>query len=210
MAANGRLFAALVSLDEKNLYRILEDKIRENVPGKEILEELQNAMGEIGKKFEREELFVPELIFSGIIMKNAMKTLKPVLKNEDIKIKGKVLIGTVYGDIHDIGKDLVKEILEDSGYEVVDMGTNVEPQKFIDAVISGDSKLLGLSCLLTASFDSIKKTIDATKEAGLRDKITIMIGGAPTSEMVKEQTGADYYGKDAFSAVKIAEMVYSL
>jgi methylmalonyl-CoA mutase cobalamin-binding domain/chain len=142
-------------------------------------------------------------------MKNAMKILEPLLKNADIKPRGKVIMGTVYGDIHDIGKDLVKSILEGSGYEVIDVGTNVNPEKFIEAVKSTNSKLLGLSCLLTVSFESIKKTIDAIKDAGLRDKIKIMIGGAPTSEMVKEKTGADFYGKDAFSAVKIAEKVYN-
>lgn len=209
MTENSDLSIALINLDEKKVYRILDEKIAVKVSGKEILEELQGAMSEIGKKFEKKELFVPELIFSGIIMKNAMKILEPLLKNADIKPKGKVIIGTVYGDIHDIGKDLVKSILEGSGYEVIDVGTNVNPEKFIEAVKSTNSKLLGLSCLLTISFESIKKTIDAIKDAGLRDKIKIMIGGAPTSEMVKEKTGADFYGKDAFSAVKIAEKVYN-
>jgi Predicted cobalamin binding protein len=206
---NSDLSIALINLDEKKVYRILDEKIAVKVSGKEILEELQGAMSEIGKKFEKKELFVPELIFSGIIMKNAMKILEPLLKNADIKPRGKVIMGTVYGDIHDIGKDLVKSILEGSGYEVIDVGTNVNPEKFIEAVKSTNSKLLGLSCLLTVSFESIKKTIDAIKDAGLRDKIKIMIGGAPTSEMVKEKTGADFYGKDAFSAVKIAEKVYN-
>jgi methylmalonyl-CoA mutase cobalamin-binding domain/chain len=206
---NSDLSIALINLDEKKVYRILDEKIAVKVSGKETLEELQGAMSEIGKKFEKKELFVPELIFSGIIMKNAMKILEPLLKNADIKPKGKVIMGTVYGDIHDIGKDLVKSILEGSGYEVIDVGTNVNPEKFIEAVKSTNSKLLGLSCLLTVSFESIKKTIDAIKDAGLRDKIKIMIGGAPTSEMVKEKTGADFYGKDAFSAVKIAEKVYN-
>lgn len=209
MTENSDLSIALINLDEKKVYRILDEKIAVKVSGKEILEELQGAMSEIGKKFEKKELFVPELIFSGIIMKNAMKILEPLLKNADIKPRGKVIMGTVYGDIHDIGKDLVKSILEGSGYEVIDVGTNVNPEKFIEAVKSTNSKLLGLSCLLTVSFESIKKTIDAIKDAGLRDKIKIMIGGAPTSEMVKEKTGADFYGKDAFSAVKIAEKVYN-
>jgi methylmalonyl-CoA mutase cobalamin-binding domain/chain len=209
MAASNQLSAAFVDLDEKNVYRILEERISASAPGPEILGELQDAMGEIGRKFEKGELFVPELIFSGIIMKNAMKILEPFIKKAAIKSKGMVLIGTVYGDIHDIGKDLVKGILEGSGYEVIDVGINVSPEKFVEAVKINDAKLLGLSCLLTVSFDSIKKTIDAIKDAGLKDKVKIMIGGAPTSEMVKDFTGADFYGKDAFSAVKIAGAIYN-
>jgi methylmalonyl-CoA mutase cobalamin-binding domain/chain len=208
MAANKDIYEAFVKLDEKKVKELVSQSVKENKSFDEIMGQLQEALVEIGNLYEREEYFVPDLIYSGVIMKEAVELLSPLKKNEDKGNKGKVIMGTVYGDVHDIGKDLVVMLLRNSGFEVIDLGANVEPQKFVDAIKESKARVLGMSCLLTISFGAIADTVNKIKEAGLKDQISIMVGGAPVSELVAQKTGCDYYGKDAFAGVKFASDVY--
>lgn len=204
------LFNSIVNLQENNVKTNLKELIKSRkIPADEILNEIQSGLIEVGKRYETGKAFLPDLIFAGQIVKDCMHILYPLLKKETLGLKGTVIIGTVYGDIHDLGKDIVVTILRGSGFSVVDLGVNVSPNKFVEAIRNNNAKLLGLSCLLTIAFESISKTVEALKSTGLRDKVKIMIGGAPITNYVKEKTGCDFYGKNAFDAVKIASKVYS-
>jgi 5-methyltetrahydrofolate--homocysteine methyltransferase len=160
----------------------------------------------VGKRFAEQEYFIPDLIFSGEILKGIVKRLEPHLKKgKEQKRLGKAVVGTVAGDIHDIGKDLVVFMLDVSGFEVLDLGIDVPAQKFVDAIKQSGSKIVGLSGFLTLAFDSMKETIEAIQKAGLRDKVKIMIGGGQIDEQVRRFTGADAYGRDAMAAVQLAK-----
>jgi 5-methyltetrahydrofolate--homocysteine methyltransferase len=174
----------------------------------ELMGDAKEGMNIVGQNFAGGEYFIPDLVFSGEILKGIVKRLEPHLKNkeaEEDKRLGKVVIGTVAGDIHDIGKDLVVFMLDVSGFEVVDLGIDVPVQKFVDTIKETDSTVVGLSGFLTLAFDSMKETVDAIDKAGLRDKVKIMIGGGQINEQVRGFTGADAYGKDAMAAVKLAK-----
>jgi len=177
----------------------------------EIMAAARDGMKIVGQRFAEETYFIPDLIFSGKIMKGVAELAEPFLKEakggQPDRI-GKVIIGTVEGDIHDIGKDMVVFMLDVSGYEVIDLGIDVPRQKFVDAIKASGSKVVGMSGFLTLAFDSMKETIEAIKEAGLRDQVKIMIGGGQIDEQVMSFTGADAYGQDAMEAVKIANQWY--
>jgi 5-methyltetrahydrofolate--homocysteine methyltransferase len=161
-------------------------------------------MSLVGQKFASGEYFIPDLIYSGEILKGVVKRLEPQLKKEkEEKRRGKVVIGTVAGDIHDIGKNLVSFMLDVNGFELLDLGINVPIQNFVDTVKQSGSKVVGLSGFLTLAFDSMKATVKAIKDAGMGD-LKIMIGGGQIDEQVRMYTGADAYGKDAMAAVKLA------
>jgi 5-methyltetrahydrofolate--homocysteine methyltransferase len=163
-------------------------------------------MAIVGERFAKEEYFIPDLVFSGEILKGIVKLLEPhIKKRKEQKRLGKAIIGTVAGDIHDIGKDLVVFMLDVSGFEVLDLGINVPAQKFVDAIKQSGSRIVGLSGFLTLAFDSMKETIDAIQKAGLRDNVKIMIGGGQIDEQVRRFTGADAYGRDAVAAVQLAK-----
>jgi methylmalonyl-CoA mutase cobalamin-binding domain/chain len=209
MEESRAIYEALVKFNEKEVKRLVNKVKEEGGPLEDVMNQLQDALIEIGNRFEREECFVPDLIYSGVIMKEAVAVLDPMSKYKSGVSKGKVVLGTVYGDVHDIGKDLVAMLLANGGFEVIDLGTNVEPAKFVSAIKESGAKVVGLSCLLTISFGAITDTVKAIKEAGIRDSVSIMAGGAPVTELVVEKTGCDYYGKDAVSGVKFALSVYA-
>lgn len=163
------------------------------------------AMGEVGRLFEAGEKFVPEMLISARAMQAAVNILKPLLVQANIKTVGKVIIGTVAGDLHDVGKNLVSMMLEGSGFQVVDLGTDVSPQKFVEAVKEHDPQIIGMSALLTTTMTSIGATIEALKEAGLRDQVKVLIGGAPITQDFADKIGADGYAPDAGSASRIAK-----
>ena len=202
------LVKLLSDLEEPEALAFVEKALGEGVDPVDLLGEAKEAMNIVGQRFASDEYFIPDLVFSGVILKGVVERLEPHLKNkeaEEGKRLGKVVIGTVAGDIHDIGKDLVAFMLDVSGFEVVDLGIDVPVQKFVDTIKETGSTVVGLSGFLTLAFDSMKETVDAIQEAGLRDDVKIMIGGGQMDEQVREFTGADAYGKDAMEAVKLAQ-----
>ncbi len=210
MKAKSGLFKNFVSLNESEVYRILKDRIESNEDIVQILEDLQSALFEIGNLFEKEKYFVPDLMFAGEIMKNSNKQLEPFMSKSKLKNKGMIIIGTVFGDVHDIGKNLVVMLLESAGFTVTDLGVDVSPSRFVEEIKKNDAKLLGLSSLLTMSFDAIGNTVREIEKQGLRNKIKIMVGGAPVTELVREKTGCDFYCKDAYEGIQLAMKVYDL
>jgi 5-methyltetrahydrofolate--homocysteine methyltransferase len=184
----------------------VEAALGEGIAPEVILKQgLISAMGEVGRLFEANEYFVPEMLVSARAMQGGLALLKPHLAEAGATPAGKVIIGTVKGDLHDIGKNLVAMMLEGSGFEVVDLGTDVTPDKFVNAVVQHQPQLIGMSALLTTTMPSMGTTIKALEEAGLRDKVKVMIGGAPVTDAFSNQIKADGYSPDASSAVRLAK-----
>ena len=206
----GKLAKLLADLKENEALAFVDEALGKGTAADEILGEAQEGMNVVGQKFASEEYFIPDLIYSGEILKSIVQKLEPHLKKGQTaeKGKGKVVVGTVAGDIHDIGKDLVVFMLDVSGFDVTDLGIDVPVEKFVDAVKNTGSTVVALSGFLTLAFDSMKETIDAIKEAGLRDRVKIMIGGGQIDEQIMDYTGADGYGQDAMEAVSLAKQWY--
>jgi len=162
------------------------------------------GMDEVGEDFKAGDLFVPEVLIAARAMHAGMNILRPLLAESDVPSVGKYLIGTVQGDLHDIGKNLVKMMLEGAGFETIDLGTNVKSDDFVAAVQEHQPQFLGMSALLTTTMPGMKATIEALEEAGLRDTVKIMVGGAPVTAAFAEQIGADGYAPDAATAVDVA------
>jgi 5-methyltetrahydrofolate--homocysteine methyltransferase len=196
----------IVSLDEKGAVELVRSMVEKDEDPLKILEQVRTAMAKVGEKFEKKEFFLPDLIMSGEILRQITEIIKPKIKsNANIKTLGKVVLGTVSGDIHDIGKDIVKFMLDANGFEVIDLGVDVAKEKFVEKIKESDAKILALSGFLTLSYDSMKETIAEIKRAGLRDKIKIMIGGGQVDENIRRYVEADAYGKDAVEAVALAK-----
>lgn len=168
-------------------------------------EGLIGAMGEVGRLFEENEYFVPEMLVSARAMQNGLALIKPYLAESGAKPTGKVIVGTVKGDLHDIGKNLVAMMLEGAGFEVIDMGTDVTPEKFVKGALEHKPQVVGMSALLTTTMPSMGTTVKALVEAGIRDQVKVMIGGAPVTDAFAKQIGADGYAPDASSAVRMAK-----
>lgn len=166
------------------------------------------AMAEVGRLFEEGEYFVPEMLIAARAMQAGLAVLRPYLVSDNVKAVGTIAIGTVKGDMHDIGKNLVAMMMEGAGFEIVDLGTDVDPKAFVEAV-RGGANLVGLSALLTTTMPMIGVTIKAIEEAGLRGQAKIMIGGAPVTAEFAQQIGADGYAQDASQAVKVAKALIS-
>jgi 5-methyltetrahydrofolate--homocysteine methyltransferase len=162
------------------------------------------AMAEVGRLFEEGEYFVPEMLIAARAMQSGLAVLKPRLVAADVKSSGKVIAGTVKGDLHDIGKNLVCMMLEGAAFEIVDLGSDVSPEKFVEAVRTSGADIVALSALLTTTMPNMKVTIDALKAAGLRDKVKVMVGGAPLTDQYAREIGADGYSSDASRAVALA------
>ncbi|MBI5606039.1 MAG: cobalamin B12-binding domain-containing protein [Deltaproteobacteria bacterium] len=200
------LIDLMADLKESEVYVLVDEMIKNGINPMEILNRTRSAMEIVGKRFETEEYFIPDLVLAGEILKNISDKVKPLLKKgEAFQKKGKVLIGTVAGDIHDIGKDIVTFILDVNGYEVLDLGINVPVQVFLEKVKEFKPQVVGLSGFLTLAFDSMEKTVKAIEEAGLRDKVKIMIGGGQMDDEVRKYARADAYGKDASAAVNLCK-----
>jgi methanogenic corrinoid protein MtbC1 len=196
---------AILAMDEDGALRIVKDRLDGGEAPEAVLEEARVAMTTLGEKFACEEVFIPELIMGGEIMKGIAAELKPRITKEDTTAKrGTVVVGTVHGDIHDIGKDVVVMMLEVSGYEVHDLGIDVPIETFVAAIKEKSPQVVGLSGLLTLAFDAMKDTIAGIASAGLRDQVKIMIGGSPVDEQVCGYTGADGWGRDAAAALRMA------
>ena len=200
------LTKAVADLEEKEALKLTQEKLDRGENPQSVLEESRKGMELVGKRFSDGEYFLPELIYSGEIFKEIAEIVKPKL-TQDVQSKriGKCIIGTVAGDIHDIGKDIVVFMLDVSGFEVYDLGVDVPPQKFVEKIKETNAPIVGLSGFLTLAFDSMKETVEAIKEAGLRDKVKIMIGGGQIDDEIRKYAGADAYGRDAMTGVTLAK-----
>jgi methanogenic corrinoid protein MtbC1 len=203
-----QLIEAMVNMNEQEALDITKALMQAGTNPIDILKSCTRAMETVGKQFEEGHYFLPELIMAGEMLKQISGILKPHMTAQTggaAEKKGRVLIGTVEGDIHDIGKDIVTFLLDVNGFEVRDIGINVPPDKFVEEIKSFKPRVVGMSGLLTLAFDAMRDTVVAIEKAGLRDSVKIMIGGGITSEKVKEFAGADAYGKDAMAAVTLTE-----
>lgn len=201
-----QLYDSVVSGDAKATQIITKEALDAGVdPLKLVNEYMVPAMDEVGRRFEANEYFVPELLISARAMKAALELIRPLLIARGDKPVGRVAIGTVKGDLHDIGKNLVASLLEGGGFEVIDLGVNVSPEKFIETVNTKQANIVAMSALLTTTMPSMKTTIDALKEAGVRGKVKVLIGGAPITQKYADEIGADGYSENAVGAVTLAK-----
>jgi 5-methyltetrahydrofolate--homocysteine methyltransferase len=190
---------------------LVESALAEGTPVYNILHDgLIKGMSVVGEKFKNNEFYVPEVLIAARAMKTGMELVRPLLADSGVQPVGKVAIGTVKGDLHDIGKNLVAMMLEGAGFEVVDLGIDVSPEKFLDAIQTHGVQLIGMSALLTTTMPGMKTTIDAIREAGLREQVKVFIGGAPVTQRYADEIGADGYARDAASgADKAKELLAS-
>lgn len=209
MSELSKLALALNQLNQQEVKRLVDQAVKDGVPAADILSQCQEGMAEIGRRFDQGECFIPELIVAGKILESVMKDLGPLLKQsiQTPKSAGSVIMGTVLNDVHDIGKDIVVMMLRGAGFTVVDLGVNVSPARFVEAIRENNPSIVGMSVLLTTCYKSISDTVEAIREAGLRDKVSIMLGGAAATEILAEKTGCDFYGKTAMDAVNHASFV---
>lgn len=189
----------------KIVKELVTQAIDQGVNAKEILENgLLDGMGIIGEKFKKNEVYVPEVLIAARAMNAGVELLKPLLADSGVESKGKVCIGTVKGDLHDIGKNLVKMMMEGKGLEVIDLGTDVDAETYVKTAIEQDCQIICCSALLTTTMGVMKEVVDAAEKAGIRDKVKIMVGGAPITDAYCQQIGADKYTPDAASAADAA------
>lgn len=197
---------ALQGGDAEKVSELVRQALQEDVVPKKILEEgLIQGMSIIGEKFKKNEVYVPEVLIAARAMHAGMDVLKPKLTETGVKNIGKVVMGTVKGDLHDIGKNLVKMMLEGAGFEVIDLGVDVSEEKFVEAVKAHQPNIVGMSALLTTTMVNMPEVIKALEAAGLRDKVRVMVGGAPITQNYADQIGADGYSPDAASAADKAK-----
>jgi methanogenic corrinoid protein MtbC1 len=203
---SGDFVNLLADLKEEEVLKLAKKRLGAKEDPLKILEDSRKAMEVVGKRFAVGEYFLPELVFSGELLKEITEIVKPYLKS-DVKQKklGKVVIGTVAGDIHDIGLNIVDFMLDVNGFEVTNLGVDVSKEKFIKAVQDTKAPILGLSGFLTPAFDAMKETVEAVEKAGLRKNLKVMIGGGQMDEEVRKYAKADAYGKDAMEAVALAK-----
>ena len=194
----------------KDIVGAVEKALTEGAAPADILEKgLISGMNIIGEKFKNGEVFVPEVLIAARAMNHASSTLKPALVKAGVKPVGKAIICTVKGDLHDIGKNLVRMMIEGKGVEVLDLGVDCTSEKIVETVQNSDAKVVCLSALLTTTMLSQKETIDALKSAGLRDKVKVMVGGAPVTQSYAEEIGADAYTPDAATAAEVCRAFYN-
>ncbi len=200
-----KIASNLYSGEDQVVAELVQKALDQGLPPGEILKGgLIAGMDEVGRDFKAGDLFVPEVLIAARAMHAGMAVLRPLLAESDTASVGKFVIGTVKGDLHDIGKNLVKMMLEGAGFETIDLGTDVEPQAFVKAVRQHQPRLVGMSALLTTTMVQMKSTVEALEEAGLRESVKVMIGGAPVTDAFAREIGADAYAPDAASAVDVA------
>jgi 5-methyltetrahydrofolate--homocysteine methyltransferase len=196
---------ALYGGEQEKVARLVQEALEQGLAPDEVLQGgLIAGMDEVGQDFKAGDLFVPEVLIAARAMHAGMSVLRPFLAESDVTSIGKYVIGTVKGDLHDIGKNLVKMMLDGAGFETIDLGTDVAPETFVDAVREHQPHLVGMSALLTTTMVQMRATIEALEEAGLRKSVKVMVGGAPVTDAFAKETGADAYAPDAASAVDIA------
>jgi 5-methyltetrahydrofolate--homocysteine methyltransferase len=200
---------ALIKGQANVVKELVQKAINENISPKDIMSNgLIAGMSVVGRLFKNNEIYVPEVLISARAMHAGMDILKPLLADTGVETKGTVAIGTVKGDLHDIGKNLVMMMIEGAGFEIIDLGVDVSHEKYIEAAKNG-AKLIGMSALLTTTMPAMKKNIDAFIEAGIRDSVKIIVGGAPLTQAYADEIGADGYAPDAASAAELATKLLS-
>jgi methanogenic corrinoid protein MtbC1 len=200
------LVEALAALNEDEVIKLVRAKIDAGIEPLSIVRELQNGMDVFGERCKKGEYFIAELIVSGEIFQQSMKILEPLLQSDsDTDGKIKMVLGTVKGDIHNLGKDILAVLLKAAGFAVYDLGINVPPTSFVDQLKKTDAPLLGLSGLITPSFESMKETVKAVEAAGLRNKVKVIIGGGVVDKLVRDYTGADAFSRDAIEGVELCK-----
>jgi len=200
------IYEGILEGDMNGVVEATNGAIAESVPAVELLyEAMIPAMSEVGRLFEINEYYVPEMLIAARAMKAGLAIIRPLLADAGVEAKGKVALGTVKGDLHDIGKNLVAIMIEGAGFEIIDLGVDVSPEQFVDSVKSQGADAIGLSALLTTTMPSMKSTIDALEEAGVRDQVKVVIGGAPVTQKYADEIGADGYGRDAAAAATIVK-----
>ncbi len=204
MADLKALADAVIKGDQNTALEITKAALAEGTAAKDVLDNgLIAGMDIVGARFKKNEVYIPEVLIAARAMKMAMEVLEPELVKAGVKPVGKLLIGTVQGDLHDIGKNLVAMMLKGAGFEVIDLGVDVEPEKFVEQVKAANAQLIGMSALLTTTMPGMEKTIKALKDAGI--PVKVMIGGAPVTQDYADRIGADGYAPDAASAVDLAK-----
>jgi len=197
---------SLSTLDENGLRKSIKDAVEADVSPQEMIRlGISRGMEIVGEKYERGEYFLSELIMAGVTMNEAMDIIRPLLGTESSETKGTVIIGTVEGDLHDLGKNLVITMLTSAGFRVHDLGTDVSPSKFVEKTRELNPNMVCMSALLSVALPKVKETIDTLKEAGLRDKVKILVGGRCLNRTIAIEMGADAYGDDAWNALKSAK-----
>ncbi len=206
MTTLGKLSEALIAGDTEEVKKLTQTALEEGfVPNEIIKNGLINGMDVIGGRFKRREIFVPEVLIAARAMHGGMEVLKPYLVHGQSEPEGKIILGSAKGDLHDIGKNLVRMMLEGAGFEVIDLGVDISPEVFVKAVQKHKPHCIGISSLLTTTMPAMGKTIEALEKAGLRDQIKVLVGGAPVTQKYADQIGADGYAEDASSAVDVAK-----
>ena len=205
-----QISTAVIEGDLGEIADLTDDALDDGLSAEQILNEgLMPGMDHVGVEFKAGNMFVPEVLRSAKTMQNSMDILKPLLAEGGVKMVGKVLLGTVKGDLHDIGKNLVGMMCEGAGFEIKDLGKDVAPEDFVEAVKEFEPDVVGMSALLTTTMRAMESTIKVLEEAGLRDKVKIMIGGAPVTQAFADQIGADGYASNAASASELAKKFVS-
>jgi 5-methyltetrahydrofolate--homocysteine methyltransferase len=208
MAIIEELYQAILTGDNKGAMAITQRGLDEGADLQALIDGgMIPAMAEVGRRFEEEEYFVPELLLSARAMKAALGILRPLLSDSGVEPVGRVVMGTVQGDLHDIGKNLVAAMLEGAGFEIVDLGSDVSPAQFVEAVRDSKANLVGLSALLTVTMTSMKAIIEELEKAGLRDGVKVLVGGAPLSSDYAKEISADAYADNASAAVRAARQL---
>ncbi len=200
------LTAAIADIREDDALELARTMVDRGGDPREVLEACREGMSLVGQRYEEKEYFLPELIVAGDMLRSIAELVKPRLQGEDGEAStlGTIVIGTVEGDIHDVGKDIVAFMLDSNNFEVIDLGVDVPASRFVEEISARSPEIVAMSGFLTLAFDQMRSTVAAIDEAGLRDRVKIMIGGAPMDETVTEYIGADAYGSDASAAVTLA------
>jgi len=200
------LTEAVIKGDEDQIKLLIFELLHAGIAAKQIMDAgLIRGMKIVGEKMETEEMFIPEVLMSAKAMSSGVEILKPQLTDEENAASGIMILGTVQGDLHDIGKNLVKMLMEGAGFSVIDLGTDVAPATFVDAIKEHNADIVGMSALLTTTMPKMKETLEAIEKAGIRDQEKVLVGGAPVTEKYATEIGADGYGFDAGSAIRMAK-----
>lgn len=206
MATLADLAESIIAGDVDKAKNITQSLVNEGKAPLEIINDgLIAGMNVVGARFKEGEMFVPEVLMSAKAMSAGMEIVKPLIAESDVPSIGKIVIGTVQGDLHDIGKNLVAMMMESAGFTVINLGTDIAPEKFVEAAKEHNADIVGLSALLTTTMPAMKETIEAFEEAGMRDKCKIIVGGAPVSQEFADQIGADGFAQDAASATALCK-----